>query len=256
MRDHVFGHGSTSTPGSPDLERRTRKRKGKLKLDSKRTRRAFPEWWSEEDFASWSKGKKGFSKAFQKAMNAFRKVGFRTHQPEEGAGKDFLHHEGRGGKGGAYPQSGLSASETTSEEGFCHAWESDDWSSSHWPDESSTSAAGWSCTSLYCMDGGSCSEPGHFFSGSTHRSAGGGLVSRPAANNRMYANSCLLGCFNSPRQAEVASVAASSSACRQIHLTRDFFLDTFILVHTSHCDSRCRTTCLHKKMFMHMSSHV
>ena len=35
-------------------------------------------------------------KAFQKAMNAFRKVGFRTHQPEEGAGKDFLQHEGRG----------------------------------------------------------------------------------------------------------------------------------------------------------------
>ena len=24
------------------------------------------------------------------------------------------------------------------------------------------------------------------------------------------------------------------------------FLDTFILVHTSHCGSRCRTTCLHK----------
>ena len=118
----------------------------KLKVDSKRTRRAFPEWWSEEDFAWWSKGKKGFSKAFQKAMNAFRKVGFRTCQPEEGAGKDFLQHEGRGGKGGAYPQSGLSAPETPSEEGFCRAWESDDWSSSHWPDESSTSAAGWSCT--------------------------------------------------------------------------------------------------------------
>ena len=121
----------------------------KLKVDSKRTRRAFPEWWSEEDFAWWSKGKKGFSKAFQKAMNAFRKVGFRTHQPEEGAGKDFLQHEGRGGKGGAYPQSGLSAPETPSEEGFCRAWESDDWSSSLWPDESSTLATGWSCTRAY-----------------------------------------------------------------------------------------------------------
>ena len=33
--------------------------------------------------------------------------------------------------------------------------------------------------------------------------------------------------------------------CRQIQLARDF-LDTFILVHTSHCGSRCRATCLHK----------
>ena len=39
--------------------------------------------------------------------------------------------------------------QTPSEEGFCRAWESDDWSSSHWPDESSTSAAGWSCTRAY-----------------------------------------------------------------------------------------------------------
>ena len=64
-------------------------------------------------------------KAFQKAMSAFRKLGFRTHQPEKGAGKDFFQHNGRGGKEG---------------------WESDDWSSSLWPDESSTSAAVWSCT--------------------------------------------------------------------------------------------------------------
>ena len=34
--------------------------------------------------------------------------------------------------------------------------------------------------------------------------------------------------------------------CGQNTLKRDFFLDTFILVHTSHCGSRCRTTCLHK----------
>ena len=104
------------------------------------------------------------------------------------------------------------------------------------------------------MDGGSPSEPYHFFSGSTHRSAGGGLVSRPAANNRMYANSCLLGCFNSPRQAEVASaeVAASSSACRQKHLTRDFFstLSSLCTHHivtqgvTRHvCMKRCSCTC-------------
>ena len=34
------------------------------------------------------------------------------------------------------------------------------------------------------------------------------------------------------------------------------FRDTIILWHTSQCDARCRTTCLHKNMFIHMSSHV
>ena len=34
------------------------------------------------------------------------------------------------GKEGAYPQSELSESETPSEEGSCHFWESDDWYSS------------------------------------------------------------------------------------------------------------------------------
>ena len=40
------------------------------------------------------------------------------------------------------------------------------------------------------------------------------------------------------------------------HFHTRLFLDTFIFVHTSHCGSRCRTTCLHENMFMHMSSHV
>ena len=31
------------------------------------------------------------------------------------------------------------------------------------------------------------------------------------------------------------------------HPHTTLFLDTFILVHTSHCGSRCRTTCLLKK---------
>ena len=43
--------------------------------------------------------------------------------------------------------------------------------------------------------------------------------------------------------------------CRQIHLTRDFFLYIFDFVHTSHCCSRCRSVCLTKSL-MHMSSHV
>ena len=40
----------------------------------------------------------------------------------------------------------FSASETPSEEGCSRAWELDDRSSSHWPDDSSTSAASSSCT--------------------------------------------------------------------------------------------------------------
>ena len=85
-------------------------------------------------------------------MKAFREVGFRTYQPEKGAGKDFTQNKGREkdlkgkDKEGAYPQSGLSASESPSEEGYGHAWESDDWSSSYGSDDSSTSAAEWSCT--------------------------------------------------------------------------------------------------------------
>ena len=40
------------------------------------------------------------------------------------------------------------------------------------------------------------------------------------------------------------------------HPHTTLILDTFILVHTSHCGSRCRTTGLHGKRFMHVSSHV
>ena len=47
--------------------------------------------------------------------------------------------------------------------------------------------------------------------------------------------------------------AAAKIGCRVIRTRRvtvnkgfDDFLDTSILVHTSHCGSRCRTTCLHK----------
>ena len=93
-------------------------------MDSKRTGRAFlceeqaqdPEWWSEEDCAWWSKGKKA-RKVFHKAMKASRRVVFAlTDHFKKGAGKDFIQHKGRGKdqkekcKEGAYPQSGLSAS--------------------------------------------------------------------------------------------------------------------------------------------------
>ena len=95
-------------------------------------------------------------KVFRKVMKAFRKVGFRTYQPEKRASNEFNPHKGRGkdqqvkGKAGAYPQSGHSASETPSEEGYSHAWESDDWYSSL-TDDSSTSATGWSCSRAYTI---------------------------------------------------------------------------------------------------------
>ena len=58
-------------------------------------------------------------KASQKAMMAFRRVGFRPYLPDQGAGKDYTQNKGKGKdrkrkrQGGAYPQSGLSASENT-----------------------------------------------------------------------------------------------------------------------------------------------
>ena len=116
-----------------------------------------PEWWSEIDFAWWSKGKEGKKgkKGFSKGNVVFQKGGFRPYQPDKGAGKDFHQNKGRGkdqegkGKEGTFPQSELSASETPNEEGYGSAWESDDWSSSHWTDASYTPDAGWFCTKAH-----------------------------------------------------------------------------------------------------------
>ena len=70
--------------------RRKGKGKGKGKGGCKGTRRAFlgeepaqdPEWWSEEDCAWWSKGKRG-KKGFSKGNEGFWKSRFRTYQPEK-----------------------------------------------------------------------------------------------------------------------------------------------------------------------------
>ena len=92
-------------------------------------------------------------KVFSKGNEGFQKGGFRTYQPEKGASNEVNPHKGRGkdqkvkGKD-AYPQSGLSASETHSEEGKSHVWESDDRGFSL-TDDSSTSATGWSCSRAY-----------------------------------------------------------------------------------------------------------
>ena len=77
-----------------------RKGKGKFK---KRTGRAFfgeeqpqdPELWSEEDFAWWSKGKKG-KKGWSKGNEGFHKGGFRPYQPDKVAGKDYTENKDKG----------------------------------------------------------------------------------------------------------------------------------------------------------------
>ena len=114
----------------------------------------------EPEELSWVKSKHRTQNGGQKKIvlggpkeNEARKVflGFSYLPPREGAGSGFNPPKGRGkdqkgnGKEGAYPQSRLSVSETLSEEGYGHAWESDDWFSSL-TDDSSTSAAGWSCS--------------------------------------------------------------------------------------------------------------
>ena len=146
-----------SMPGSPDrqVKRRKGKGKGKGKGRSKRTRRTFfVDEQAQETFAWWSEGKKG-KKGLSKCNDGFQKGGFRPHQPDKGAGKDFSKNKGRGkdqkgkGKEGTYSQSELSASETPNEEGYGQAWESDDWSSSHWTDDSWTPDAGRFCTKSY-----------------------------------------------------------------------------------------------------------
>ena len=76
-------------------------------------------WWSEEDFACWSKGKKG-KKGLSKVNDGFQKCGFRLTSQTK-AFKDKTQNKGKGkdrkgkGKEGVYPQSGLSASETPNE---------------------------------------------------------------------------------------------------------------------------------------------
>ena len=85
------------------VRRRKGKGKGKGKSGFKKTRRVFigeeqekdPEWLSEEDFAWWSKRRKGM-KGFPKGNESYRKGGFRTYQPEKGAGNDFNSRKGQG----------------------------------------------------------------------------------------------------------------------------------------------------------------
>ena len=132
MNDRVFwtwDENEYTWQSRPFKNRQMRRRKGKGKGEGgfKGTGRAFlgeeqaqeSERWSEEDCALWSKRKRG-KKGFSKGNEGFQEGGFRTYKPEKGASNDFMPHKGRGkdqkGKGqeGAYPQFGLSASETPS----------------------------------------------------------------------------------------------------------------------------------------------
>ena len=105
-------------------------------------------------------------KACQKAMMAFRMVVFALTSQTKAQARTIPRTKARErtkkGKGEerAYPQSGLSASDTPYEDGYGHVWESDDWSASHSTDVSWTSAAGWFLhESSHCMDGGNPFEP-------------------------------------------------------------------------------------------------
>ena len=129
-----------SMPGSPDHPRAARcreekeKAKAKVKEDPK----------GPEDSLAMNKhkilngqkrtllGGPEERKACQKAMMAFRRVVFAlTSQIEAQArikprtkARDRTKREEA--RKGAFPQSGLSASETPNEEGYGHAWEPDD----------------------------------------------------------------------------------------------------------------------------------
>ena len=98
---------------------------------SKRTRRVFfgkeqaqdTELWSEEDFAWWTKGRKG-KKGWSKSNDGFPKGSYRPYQSYKGAGKDFNQNKGKRNdqKGKSdeslYPQPGRSASEAPDEVGY------------------------------------------------------------------------------------------------------------------------------------------
>ena len=152
--------------------RRKGKGKGKGKGEFKGTRRAFlgeepaqdPEWWSEEDCAWWSKGKRG-KKGFSKGNEGFWKSRFSHLPTRKGASNDFNPRKGRGkdqkGKGeeGADLQSSLPDSETSSEEKNGHSWESDDRYSRFTDDSLLFSCWMVLFESLYCMDGDNSMEP-------------------------------------------------------------------------------------------------
>ena len=79
-------------------------------------------------------------KTFQRTVKAFGKMDFALVHLKRVQAVIFMGKDQKGkGKGGAYPQTGFSASENLVEEGQGHPWESDDWYS-NFTDNSSSSA--------------------------------------------------------------------------------------------------------------------
>ena len=84
------------------VKRRKGKGKGKHKGISKGSGRAFigeqqaqdSEMWSEDDFAWWTKGRKG-KKGLSKNNDGLQKGGFRRYQPDKGARKDYSQNKGK-----------------------------------------------------------------------------------------------------------------------------------------------------------------
>ena len=83
------------------------------------------------------KGIEGFTSQIKVQARTTPRTKIKERTRKEKARKEFI------------PNLRLSASETPSEEGYGHAWESDDWTASHWLDDSLTSSAGWSCTQAH-----------------------------------------------------------------------------------------------------------
>ena len=108
MKDHVFGHGTTTRMfGNPESFRivklKEEKRKGKGKGKGGGTGRTYVgeeqaqdfEWWSEEDSVWWSEGKRG-KKGSSTTNNYFSESDFRTYHPEKSTGNEYHPYKGRG----------------------------------------------------------------------------------------------------------------------------------------------------------------
>ena len=136
MKDRVFkiwDDNECTWQSKPFKSRQVKGRRGKGKGRGgfKGTGRTFlgeqqaqdPEWRSQEDCAWWSRGKRG-KKGFSNGNEGFQKGGFRSYPPEKGTSNDANLNKSRGkdqkgkGKKGTYLQSGLSACEAPSEEGY------------------------------------------------------------------------------------------------------------------------------------------
>ena len=103
MGRHSVCQAVQTIQGPPGEEKKKGKGKGQGKGKSKRTGRAFfgdeqaqdSEWWSEKTLLGGLKERKAVMDC-QKAIMAFIKVGFRPHQPDKGAGKDYTQNQGKG----------------------------------------------------------------------------------------------------------------------------------------------------------------